>query len=113
MARKNILTTNPPYAVEKALKRLGTNLRTARLRRNLTLDQVAARIGAGRRAVIGAEKGQPSSSAAVYTALLWAYDMLEPMEALADPATDIEGRALAERRERARADKPPEMDNDF
>lgn len=49
MARKNILTTHPPYAVEKALKRLGMNLRTARLRRNLTLEEVAVKIGAGRR----------------------------------------------------------------
>jgi transcriptional regulator with XRE-family HTH domain len=113
MARKNILTSNPPYAVEQALRRLGMNLRTARLRRNLTIDQVAAKIGTGRRAVIGAEKGQSSSSAAVYAALLWAYDLLDPMETLADPTTDTEGQALAGRRERARAEKPTEPDNDF
>ena len=113
MARKNLLTSNPPYPVERALKRLGMNLRAARLRRNLTIDEVAEKIGTGRRAIIGAEKGQPSTSAAVYTALLWTYDLLGPMEALADPATDSEGRALANRRERARAEKPAELDNDF
>ena len=113
MARKNILTGNPPYAIEQALKRLGTNLRTARLRRNLTLEEVAEKIGTGRRAVIGAEKGQPSTSAAVYTALLWTYDLLGPWGLLADPAEDSAGIALSDRRERARSTTSTELDDDF
>jgi transcriptional regulator with XRE-family HTH domain len=113
MARKNILTTSPPYAVEQALKRLGANLRTARLRRNLTIDEIAEKIGTGRHSIIAAEKGKPSTSAAVYTALLWAYDLLRPMEFLADPSTDEEGLALSMHRERARAEKPEDLDSDF
>jgi len=50
------LTEVPPYAVEGAIKRLGQNLRTARLRRNLTIQEVADRIGTGMRAVADAEK---------------------------------------------------------
>jgi len=113
MSRKNILTANPPYPVEQALSRLGANLRTARLRRNLTVEDVAAKIGTGRRAVLEAEKGKPSTSAAVYTALLWAYDLLAPMGALADPATDSEGLAKSARRERARSTQSRELDSDF
>jgi len=113
MARKNVLTTNPPYPVEQALSRLGANLRTARLRRNLTVEEVAAKIGTGRRAVLEAEKGKASTSAAVYTALLWAYDLLGPMGTLADPAADAEGLALSSRRERARASESQELDSDF
>lgn len=113
MARKNALTSSPPYQVERALKRLGANLRTARLRRNLTIENVADKIGTSRHAVIAAEKGKPSTSAAVYTALLWTYDLLDPMEALADPATDEAGLALSSRRERARAKKPEDLDSDF
>jgi transcriptional regulator with XRE-family HTH domain len=113
MARKNVLTSSPPYAVEQVLKRLGSNLRTACLRRNLTIDDVAEKIGTGRHSVIAAEKGKPSTSAAVFTALLWIYDLLGPMEDLADPATDEEGIALSMRRERARAEKPEELDRDF
>ena len=113
MARKNVLTSSPPYQVERALKRLGANLRTARLRRNLTIENVADKIGTSRHAVIAAEKGKPSTSAAVYTALLWTYDLLGPMEALADPATDEEGLALSSRRERARATKPEDLDSEF
>jgi transcriptional regulator with XRE-family HTH domain len=113
MARKNVLTGSPPYPVERALKRLGANLRTARLRRNLTIEGVAQKIGTGRHAVLAAENGKPSTSAAVYTALLWTYDLLAPMEALADPATDEAGLAMISRRERARSEKPSELDSDF
>lgn len=113
MAKKNILTQAPPYAVEQAIKRLGANLRTARLRRNLTIEEVADKIGTGPRAVSDAEQGKITTGIAVYTALLWAYDLLDPVEFLADPSTDEEGLALSMRRERARAEKPEELDSDF
>jgi transcriptional regulator with XRE-family HTH domain len=113
MTAKNALTTAPPYPVEQALRRLGVNLRTARLRRNLTIDQVAEKIGTGPRPISDAEKGKGSTSAAVYVALLWAYDLLTPMEGLADPATDKEGLALSAKRERARTTTPAELDSDF
>lgn len=107
------MTQAPPYAVEQAIKRLGANLRTARLRRNLTIEDVAEKIGTGPRPVSDAEQGKISTGIAVYTALLWTYDLLGPMEALADPATDEEGLALTMRRERARAEKPEDLDNEF
>lgn len=113
MAKKNTLTQAPPYSVEQAIKRLGANLRTARLRRNLTIENVAGRIGTGPRAVSDAEQGKISTGVAVYTALLWAYDLLGPMEALADPAGDEQGLALSTRRKRARAAKPQALDSDF
>jgi len=111
MTAKNTLIQAPPYAVEKAIKRLGTNLRTARLRRNLTIENVAEKIGTGPRAVSDAEKGKISTSIAVYTALLWAYDLLSPMAELADPALDEEGLNLSLLKERARAKEG--LDNEF
>ena len=111
MVAKNTLSTSPPYAVESALKQLGANLKTARLRRNLTLVDVGAKLGAGVRAIADAEKGKPTTGIAVYVGLLWAYDLLGPMADLADPASDVDGFALAESRERARTSR--ELDNDF
>ncbi len=113
MVAKNTLSTSPPYAVEGALKQLGANLKTARLRRNLTLVDVGAKLGAGVRAIADAEKGKPTTGVAVYVGLLWAYDLLDPMADLADPAHDIEGLALAESRGRARSRTSRELDNDF
>lgn len=100
---RNFLLSTPPYAVEQAIKQLGANLRTARLRRNLSVHEVAQKIGTGPRAVIDAEKGKPSTGIAVYVALLWAFDLLDQLDGVADPERDKEGSALARSRERTRA----------
>ena len=115
MTAKNTLITAPPYQVEQAIRRLGANLRTARLRRNLTIEEVAEKIGTGPRAVSDAEQGKISTGIAVYTALLWAYDLLGPVNDIADPARDEEGLALSMQRERVRASASSleELDSDF
>ena len=113
MTAKNLLSERPPYLVEQAIKRLGANLRTARLRRNLTIEEVAEKIGTGPRAVTDAEKGKPSTGIVVYSALLWAYDLLGPISALADPARDEEGLSLEISSGRVRARATEELDSDF
>jgi transcriptional regulator with XRE-family HTH domain len=111
MVRKNALVTAPPYDVQQALTRLGANLRKARLRRNLTVAEAAAKIGTGSRAVQDAEKGKPGTSAAVYAALLWAYDLLGPFRELADPATDVAALEHEPARKRARTSRG--LSNEF
>ena len=114
MVARNKLLAAPPYPVEHALKVLGDNLRTARLRRNLTVEQVAERIGAGPRAITAAEKGKASTGISVFAALLWSYDLLDSFTELADPTADTEGLALAMTREPLRARSPSrERDDDF
>jgi transcriptional regulator with XRE-family HTH domain len=114
MTPRNPLIESPPYRVDKALKRLGANLRIARLRRNLTIQEVAQKIGTGPRAVADAEKGKPSTGIAVYMALLWAYDLLGAVAEVADPSKDDEGMSLSLRQGRTRARRSSGgMDNDF
>lgn len=113
MSATNTLIQSPPYPVEQALRHLGANLRTARLRRNFTIKAVAEKIGTGPRPVADAENGKPSTGAAVYIALLWAYDLLDPLADIADPAFDKEGLALSPGRERARVNRTDDIDNDF
>ena len=60
-----------------------------------------------------AEKGKLSTGIAVYTALLWAYDLLHPFGALADPLTDSEDLALDRHSGRERARSGKSLDNDF
>ena len=111
MAKTNLLRSTPPLEVESALQRLGANLKSARLRRNLTVAQVAEKIGTGPRAVADAERGKPATAIATYAALLWAYGLLQQADQLAAPGTDEVGLALAEHRERARPRR--RLDNDF
>jgi transcriptional regulator with XRE-family HTH domain len=112
MKARNILFAAPPFDVEKSLVTFGANLRTARLRRNLTVAEVAQKIGTGSRAVTSAEKGKASTGIAVYAALLWAYGLLNDVALLADPNRDEEGAALARFRERERP-RSSALDNDF
>jgi transcriptional regulator with XRE-family HTH domain len=113
MAATNKLFIAPPHPVEKTLKGFGANLRTARIRRKMTIEDVAIRIGTGPRAVMEAEKGKPSTGIAVYLALLWVYGLLTPVEDLADPTNDKEGLARESASGRVRARKSGALDNDF
>jgi transcriptional regulator with XRE-family HTH domain len=113
MTARNSLLLAPPHAVEQTLARLGANLRTARTRRNLTVAEVAEKIGTGSRAISDAEKGKPSSGVAIYAALLWAYDLIEQLDMVADPARDERGQALSLFHERKRARRRGGLSNDF
>jgi transcriptional regulator with XRE-family HTH domain len=112
MAR-NSLQRAVPYPVEQALKKLGTDLKTARLRRNLTAEEAAQKIGTSRFAVADAEKGKPSAGVVTYAALLWAYGLMDRLADLADPRSDEEGMRLSLRHDRARARHSRTLSNDF
>src|ERR1700732_4880760 len=112
MKTRNPLLGATPYQVEQTLKKLGADLKTARLRRNLTSEEVAQKIGTSRFAVADAEKGKPSSSVAVYAALLWAYGLIDRLADAADPNQDEEGTRLALIHGPARA-RHRQLDNDF
>ena len=113
MSRHSRLLEAPPFAVERTLKALGANLRTARVRRKLTLEDVAQKIGVSRRIVGDAERGKPSTAVAVYAGILWALDLLDQLASVAEPAKDAEGMALALSREGSKVRKPHVLDNDF
>ncbi len=113
MGQKNILTSTPPFAVEKALKSLGENLKTARLRRGLSIKDIAEKIGTGVRVISDAEQGKPTTSVVVYMALLWAYDLLSATDDLANPLKDEIGLRLEEINKPQRSKSRKVIDNDF
>jgi transcriptional regulator with XRE-family HTH domain len=110
---RNALLGAPPYQVEQALKKFGGRLKTARLRRNLTAQDVAEKIGTSRFAVADAERGKPSAGVAVYAALLWAYGLVGQIDDLADTARDSEGTTLSLNRAPTRASRGRKLSNDF
>lgn len=113
MSARNSITTAPPYPVETALRTLGANIRTARVRRGLSAQELGRKIGVGRDTVAEAEKGKPSTSVAVYAGLLWALGLIDQLNAVADPGADAEGQTLALSREPKRARRTETLDNDF
>ncbi len=113
MPRPNTASSMPPFEVETSLKRLGANLRTARLARNLSIESVAAKIGVGYRAVATAEAGKPGTAIGVYVGLMWAYGLLPQVNELAEPARDDIVQRAARTRERAYPVAKGALDNDF
>jgi DNA-binding XRE family transcriptional regulator len=113
MKARNLLLGAPPYQIEQALKKLGADLKTARLRRRISSAEAAEKIGTSRFAVADAEKGKPSTSVAVYAALLWAYGLIDRLSDAADPKDDEEGSRLAFLREPARARRSRKLNNEF
>jgi transcriptional regulator with XRE-family HTH domain len=109
MPPRNSLTIAPPFAVQEALKSLGSNLRTARLRRNLSLAELAAKLGVDRHVLTDAENGKLGTSAGVYVGMLWAMNLISSLDGVADPKADEEGLALSgiDERERARTGGGP------
>jgi transcriptional regulator with XRE-family HTH domain len=111
--RLSKIAEGPPAAVESALKRLGGNIRTARLRRKIRLEDLAERIGVSRFALADAEKGKPTTSIVVYAGALWALGLLDDMRLLADPDRDAEGKTLERVRSPKKAHPGRALDNDF
>ena len=113
MPARNPLLAAPPFPVETALKKLGADLRTARVRRKLTQDDVAEKIGISRQVVAHAERGKSSVGVAVYAALLWTFGLLEGLADTADPSKDQEGLALVRARDPSKVYRSERLDNDF
>lgn len=113
MAKTNAVFRAPPFEVETRLKRLGANLRTARLSRNLSMEEAAAKLGVGRRAVAAAEAGKPGTAIGVYLGLLWLYGLLHQVDELADPTRDEVALRTLSTRQRAYPTGKGSLDNDF
>jgi transcriptional regulator with XRE-family HTH domain len=113
MKARNSLLGATPYSVERTLRKLGEDLKTARLRRNLTRGEVAEKIGTSRYAVADAERGKASTGIAVYAALVWTYGFIDRLADLADPSRDDEGSRLALARLPERARHRRKLDNEF
>ena len=92
MTRISKISEAPPAAVEEALHRLGRNIRTARLRRRLTGEELAERIGVSRKVLAEIEKGKPTTAIAAYLGALWALGLLKQLRDVADLDRDEEGK---------------------
>lgn len=113
MPNRSVAVRSPPAAVEGALARLGRRLRVARLRRNLTAEELAGRMGVSRQTVATLERGHPGVSVGAVLGALWALRLLDHLDPVADPARDREGLALELARGRRRARRRKTLSDDF
>ena len=113
MPTRTTISTCPPAEVEDILRRLGNNLRTARLRRRLRIQDIADRLGTSRFTVANVEKGKPGASGAAYFGVLWALGLLDDADHLADPDRDEEGKTLESARLPTQAPRRRRLHDDF
>lgn len=114
MAKVNKLSKSPPTAVERILSRWGRNIRIARLRRKLRLEDLAERVGISRYLMADVEKGKPTAAVVAYIGALWALGLTDDLSNIADPDRDTEGKALENSRApKTAAKRKKVLDNDF
>lgn len=113
MTRSTKITASPPAAVQEILERLGRNIRTARMRRKLTQQGLAQRIGVTRFAVANIEKGKATTSIAAYMGALWVFGLLDQVREIADPDRDEEGKVLEHAHRPKRARSARSLSDDF
>jgi len=107
------ISSLPPEVVD-AISRLGENIRIARKRRTMTLDDMASRMLVTRRTLSRLEHGDPGVSLAVMASALWVLGLDKGLRDIGDPEKDKvgihqEGKRLPER---VRT-KKPKLDLDF
>ncbi len=83
-----------PIPVKKALKKLGKDMREARIRRRIPMALMASRVGISRVTLKSLEDGRPTVSMGVYATALYVLGMLDRIKELADLAFDPVGQAL-------------------
>jgi len=85
-----------PLPVIRALRKLGHDIRGARLRRRIPVAILAERASISRMTLNRIEKGDPSTSLGNYATVLFALGMADRLADVADPRHDAVGRELEE-----------------
>lgn len=101
-----------PIPVERALRKLGGDLRDARRRRRIPTEIMAERVGVSRTTLSKLEKGDPRVAAGSYATALFVLGLIDRLTELADVRHDEVGLDLADEylpqriRTSARREKP-------
>lgn len=100
---KTTTSTLLPRRAKQSLAIVGEQIRCARLRRNLTIEQIAERAGCSEPTILRIEKGNPSVAMGTYLRVLYAIGLDQDILLIAQ--NDPLGRALQDlnlpRRKRA------------
>ena len=84
--------------VKNALRKLGSDIRDARLRRRIPVAVMAQRAFISRTTLVKLEKGYPGVAIGTYASVLFALGMIERLRELAEARSDEVGLALEEER---------------
>lgn len=97
-----------PVPVRRALRKLGGDIRDARLRRRIPVAIAAERASIGRSTLHRVEKGDPNVALGIYATVLFVLGLVDRIAGLADARNDATGLQLDEEHlpKRIRTPKP-------
>lgn len=81
-----------PIPVNKALKKLGADLKEARIKRRLTMALVEERAGITHITLTKVEKGDSGVSMGIYAKVMFVLGLIDKLYNLADPDSDTVGK---------------------
>lgn len=113
MPRRNINQDSAPAAVVGAVAKLGQDIATARIRRQLREEDLAAKAGITRMTLRRVEAGALGTGIGAYVAVLWALGLNADLAAVAAPERDVEGQTLEAARRGERVRLPRGLSDDF
>ena len=102
-----------PLHVSERVVQLGQRIRVARIRRGWSVADLASKAGVNRNTLTALELGKPGTAIGVCFTVLWALGLEKSLDAVADPDTDVHGKALEASRRPTRAGKPRKTGNDY
>jgi len=102
-----------PLQAAERVAQLGQRIRVARIRRGWSVADLAGRAGINRNTLTALELGKPGTAVGVCFTVLWALGLDKSLEAVADPDTDLHGKALEASRRPRRAGKSRKASDDY
>lgn len=102
-----------PMQVSECVAQLGQRIRVARIRRGWSVVDLASKAGINRNTLTALELGKPGTAIGVCFTVLWALGLETSLDAMADPDTDVHGKALEASRRPTRVGKPRKTRNDY
>lgn len=87
-----------PVPVRRALRKLGQDIRDARLRRRIPTELLAERASISRMTLYNVENGAEGVSMGTYATILFSLGLIDRIGNLADASEDTLGRQLEEER---------------
>lgn len=85
-----------PMPVRRALRKLGSDIRDARIRRRIPVAVAAERASIGRSTLSRLEKGDPTVALGNYATVMFVLGLIDRLGELADARNDVAGLQLEE-----------------
>jgi transcriptional regulator with XRE-family HTH domain len=85
-----------PIPVKRALKKLGKDIKEARIRRSITIAMMSERACVTANTIAKVEKGEPTVSFGTYATVIFILGLIDKLQNLVDISGDIVGKQLAE-----------------